>query len=210
MDAIAFTLWGSPVSWVELVASGLGIVMVVANARVNPLGWPLAITSSALYAWVFFGSRLYGEAALQLVFIAAAAWGWWQWQRGTTADGEALRVRALPPALRWRVAALTAVAWPLLGLLLDHATDSDVPYLDALPTVASLAGLWLLGRQYTENWIVWAVVNAFSIVLFAHKSLWLTTGLYAVFLAMALWGWRVWHQRAQAAARPPVTPSVAT
>ena len=90
------------------------------------------------------------------------------------------------------------LAWPLLGSFLRHVTDSDVPWWDALPTTGSLAGQWLLGRKYVENWPVWVAVNAVSIGLFAWKGLWLTVLLYALFLLMALWGWRAWQRLAAA------------
>lgn len=198
MFAVAFTLWGSPVTWLELVAFALALAMVAANLRVNPVGWPLAIASSLLYGLLFADSKLYGEAALQLLFVALAGWGWWQWLRGTGADGAPLRVRTLPTRLRWAAAAATMAAWPLLGLLLARSTDSDVPYLDALPTVASVTGQVLLGRKYVENWPVWAAVNVVSIGLFAVKGLWLTVLLYAVFALLSLLGWRAWRQRAAA------------
>ncbi|MBZ8138736.1 transporter [Rubrivivax gelatinosus] len=189
---VAFTLLGSPVTWLELVAFALGVWMVLCNLRVNPLAWPLAIVSSLLYALLFADSRLYGEAALQLFFIAVAFWGWWQWLRGRGEDGRALAVHRLAPAARWRALAATALAWPALALLLDHATDSDVPWMDALPTVGSIAGQFLLGRKLVENWPVWVAVNLFSIVLFGLKGLWLTVLLYAVFAVMAAFGWRAW------------------
>ncbi|NRF68417.1 nicotinamide mononucleotide transporter [Aquincola sp. S2] len=168
--------------------------MVVCNWRVNPLAWPLAMLSSAMYGLLFAHSKLYGEAGLQLVFITVAGWGWWQWLRGTGAHGEPLRVHALSRAPRWQLAAATLAAWPLLGLLLQHATDSTVPYLDALPTVGSLAGQFLLGRKLVENWPVWVAVNVFSVGLFAIKGLWLTVLLYALFAVMALVGWRAWNR----------------
>jgi nicotinamide mononucleotide transporter len=96
------------------------------------------------------------------------------------------------------LAALSFAAWPLLGLLLDHATDSDVPYLDAFPTAFSIAGQWLLGRKYVENWPTWVLVNVVSIALFAAKGLWLTVILYALFAVMALFGWRTWARMAPA------------
>ena len=170
----------------------MAVAMVLANFRVHVVGWPLAIASSALYALLFADSRLYGEASLQFVFIALAGWGWWQWRRGRGDDGTVLKVRTLPA--RWRAWALglTLAAWPLLGALLHRATDSDVPYLDALPTVGSIAGQILLGRKYVENWPVWVAVNAASVVLFAWKGLWLTVVLYALFTALAVVGWRAW------------------
>ncbi|MCD0418241.1 nicotinamide riboside transporter PnuC [Rubrivivax sp. JA1024] len=194
---VAFTLLGSPVTWLELVAFALGVWMVLCNLRVNPLAWPLAIASSLLYALLFADSRLYGEASLQFFFIAVAFWGWWQWLRGRGDDGGPLVVHRLTPAARRRALLATALAWPALALLLDQATDSDVPWLDALPTVGSVAGQLLLGRKLVENWPVWIAVNVVSVVLFAVKGLWLTVLLYAVFAAMAAFGWRAWHRLAQ-------------
>jgi nicotinamide mononucleotide transporter len=193
--APAFTLWGSPATWLELLAFVLAIAMVLCNLRVNPLGWPLAMVSSLLYALLFADSRLYGEAGLQLFFIAIAAWGWWQWLRGRGDDGQALRVHRMTGAQRWRALIVTLAAWPLLALLLDHGTDSDVPWLDALPTVASVTGQLLLGRKLVENWPVWLAVNVFSVGLFAYKDLWLTALLYAVFAVLSVLGWRAWSRR---------------
>jgi nicotinamide mononucleotide transporter len=196
--AVAFSLWGSPVTWLEIVACVLGVWMVLANLRVNPIGWPLAILSSLLYALLFADSKLYGEASLQLVFVVLAGWGWWQWLRGRSGDGTALRVRSMAARSRLLALLLTLAAWPLLGAFLHRATDSDVPYLDALPTVASITGQVLLGRKFVENWPVWVAVNIVSIGLFAFKGLWLTVLLYGVFAVLAMAGWRAWRKLARA------------
>jgi nicotinamide mononucleotide transporter len=197
--AVAFTLWGSPVTWLEIVAFGLSLAMVAANMRVKVVGWPLAIASSLLYTLLFADSKLYGEASLQLFFVAVSIWGWRQWLRGTAPEGGALQVRWLSSRQRLTALVATLAAWPLLGLLLARATDSDVPYFDALPTVASITGQLLLGRKFVENWAVWLAVNLVSVLLFAYKGLWLTTLLYALFAMLSVWGWRAWQQRAQQA-----------
>jgi nicotinamide mononucleotide transporter len=192
--APAFTAWGSPITWLEIIACLLAVAMVLANLRVNPAGWPLAMLSSALYALLFADSKLYGEASLQFVFIALAAWGWWQWLQGRGEGGEPLRVHRLSARRRWAALGLTLLGWPLVGVLLQAWTDSDVPYLDALPTVASLTGQVLLGRKLIENWPVWLAVNLVSVGLFAVKGLWLTVLVYAVFAALSVAGWRAWNR----------------
>ena len=187
--------WSLPISRLGAVASVLALAMVGFNLRVNPMGWPLAIASSALYALLFARSRLYGEAALQLVFIALSAWGWWQWLRGRDDGGQALQVRSLPPAGRWRLLGVTAALWLLIGAVLDAWTDSDVPYGDALPTAGSLVGQWLLACKWVDNWPCWLLVNVLSMALFAHKGLWLTVGLYGAFAVLSCIGWRAWLRR---------------
>lgn len=178
----------------ELLGAMLGVWMVVCNMRVNPLAWPLAMLSSALYLLVFWEARLYGDASLQIVFIVVAAWGWWQWLRGRQADGSALRVRPMRPAGRGAALLAFAGLWLLLGFLLARHTDTDVPWWDAFPTAGSLVGQWLLGRKYIENWPAWVAVNMVGVALFAYKGLWLTVGLYVLFALMALAGWRAWQR----------------
>ena len=195
--APAATVWGAPVTWLELVAFVLAIAMVILNIRVNPLGWPLAIVSSLLYFALFWDNRLYGDASLQIFFAAVAGWGWWQWLRGTTADGSPLRVRWLGARGRWTLVAVLALAWPATGAFLRRYTDTDVPWWDAFPTAASVIGQWLLGRKHVENWIVWLVVNVVSVLLFAYKGLWLTVLLYAVFVALSVQGLAAWRRIAR-------------
>jgi nicotinamide mononucleotide transporter len=191
--APAFTAWGTPFTWLEIVAVVLSVAMVVCNMRVNPLGWPLAIVASLLYFALFWNSKLYGDASLQIFFMVISAWGWWQWLRGTAADGQALQVQTL--SRQGRVTALAAVliGWPAIGWFLKTYTDTDVPWWDAFPTAASIVGQWLLARKYLENWATWVVVNIVSVALFAYKGLWLTTALYVVFLVMSVAGWRAWQ-----------------
>lgn len=201
--APAFSLLGSPVTLLEVLAFALSLAMVVGNLRVRVWAWPLAIAASACYGWLFAASRLYGEAWLQVFFIAVSVWGWRQWATGTAASGP--DVRWMTARGRTAAAVGTLAAWPALGLLLAHATDSDVPYADALATVASVTGQLLLGRKFVETWWVWLGVNLYSIGLFAHKQLWLTVVLYALFALLSVLGWRAWRARALAGAASPAT-----
>ena len=190
---VAFTLWSSPVTWLELLAFVLSLATVVMNIRVNPLAWPLAIVSSLLTFGLFWNSRLYGDASLQVFFAVVALWGWWQWLYGRRADGTPLEVRGLGRRGRWIAIAALAIAWPVTGVFLKRYTDTDVPWWDGFATAASVLGQWLLGRKYIENWLAWVVVNVVSVALFAYKQLWLMVILYALFILMCGAGWRAWQ-----------------
>jgi len=209
----AITLFGTPVTWLEVVAFVLALASVACTLYEIHWGWPLAIVSSALYAWLFFANRLYGDVAVQSYFVATSAWGWWEWlfgRRAAAADGERAAAAAAQPlhvvalGRRARVLLLAGwlAAWPLTGVFLARYTDTDVPYFDALPTAGSFIGQALLGLKYLENWPVWLVVNVVSVALYAYKSLTLTALLYVVFALMAAAGWRRWSRQLAAARQP--------
>ncbi len=193
--AEAFVLWGSPTTWLEIVAFVLALAMVGCNIREIHWGWPLAIISSLMYFAVFWRSRIYGDAGLQIFFAVVALWGWFQWLRGRRADGSALRVARLSRSGALKTIAACVLLWPTTGLFLSNFTDSDVAWWDAFPTATSLVGQFLLGRKYLENWLVWIVVNVVSVGLFAYKGLWLTVILYTLFIGLSVVGWQAWRRQ---------------
>lgn len=195
----------------EAAGFALAVAMVWCSIRELHWSWPLAMASSILYFFVFQGSQLYGEAALQVVFAVLALWGWWQWLRPAPApaietDGApstpsaplpspALHIRTLSSRGRWQALLAGLLLWPLLALFLQQFTDTDVPWGDGLVTALSLVGQYLLGRKYLENWAVWLLVNTLSMGLFAYKALWLTVLLYGIFAVMSVIGWRTWQRQ---------------
>jgi nicotinamide mononucleotide transporter len=199
LNSPAFLLFGSPASWAELIGAVLGIAMVVCNIKQIHWGWPLAFVSSALYFLVFWGSKLYGDGALQIFFAAMAIWGWAQWLRGVRPDGQVLRVQSLSTSNTIKLIAACAILWGLTGLFLLKFTTTDVPWWDGFTTALSIVATVMLGRKYIENWPLWIVVNIVGIALFAYKGLWLTVGLYAVFAGMAVLGWQTWRREMRAA-----------
>jgi len=199
MDTLLAAAWqgaGVSVSWLEALAVLAALAMVACNIRQIHWGWPLAMLSSALYGMLFWHSQLYGNALLQLVFIAAAAWGWRQWLGGSAlaaADGRAgLAIASLPRRQTAWLALAWLVLWVVLGLPMQWS-DAAAPWPDAFVTAGSLVGQYLLGRKYLQNWTVWLVVNLCSVLLFASQGLWPTAALYAVFALLSVLGWRVWR-----------------
>ena len=199
LSAPAFVLWGAPTTWLEVIAAVLALAMVGCNMREIHWGWPLGIASSVLYFFVFAQARIYGDAALQIVFATVALWGWVQWLRGghggEGTDTPSLHVSRLSG--RGAVVALLAcaMAWPAVALFLGRFTDTDVPWWDGFATGLSLVGQFLLGRKFIENWLVWIAVNLVSVGLFVHKGLWLTVVLYAVFAILSVAGYAAWRRR---------------
>jgi len=182
----------------ELISFALAVTTVLLNVRQNHWAWLFSITSSATYAVVFFDARLYGDSGLQLVFIAASVWGWYQWLRG--AGNTRLVVTRLNNAgWAWALAGW-ALGFLLLSWFLKHYTNTDVPHMDAFLTAGSLVGQLLLARKKVENWVIWIVVDVLYVGLYLFKDLHVTAVLYAVFVLLAARGLRAWSNIAVAKA----------
>ena len=177
----------------ELISFLLSVATVWLNIRQSHWAWLFAIISSATYGLVFYGSRLYGDMGLQLVFITVSFWGWYQWLHGDDSHGQ-LPVTTLDTRGRWIAVAGWAGGFLLLAWFLKTYTDTDVPHSDGFLTAGSLVGQLLLSRKKVENWHVWIIVDVLYVALYLHKHLILTAILYAVFVGMAVIGLRAWQQ----------------
>lgn len=180
---------------IELVAFALALGYVLLSIRQRPIAWPLMIAASTLYGLLFLASRLYGQALLQLGFIAIAAWGWWQWTHGRK-DDRPLAVSTLRLPQRLLLVVACGVATVLAALLLGRGTDAASPWLDAFTTVGSLLAQVLTARKYTDAWIGWLVVNLVSVALFLQQQLMPTALLYAIMAALSVAGWWAWRRAA--------------
>ena len=185
-----------------LEAAGVvfGVVYVVLAIRQSVWCWPAGLANAGLFLAVFFHARLYGAAALQGGYLVLSVYGWWQWLRGGERHGQ-LRVSRTP--LRWALGlgAFVVVATLGLGLYLGRGTDEALPFPDAATTAASLAAQWMTTRKWLENWLVWIVVNVAYVAIYLSQRLYPTAGLYALFLVMAVLGYREWRASLATVAR---------
>ena len=181
----------------EIVAAALGIISVFLSTRQNVLAWPTSLLNNAMYGAIFFQQRLYALMALQACVFAIALYGWYKWLFGGAARTE-LKVSRIPPRLAALLALVAAAATVLIWLLLSRHTEDPAPFIDALFFAVSLAAQWMMARKYFECWPVWVALNCVAVpFFFLHRS-YPTMAQYAVFLVLAVMGWRHWKASLEA------------
>jgi nicotinamide mononucleotide transporter len=178
---------------VEAVGVLFGVASVWLIARENVWGWPTGLVNVALFAVVFHEAKLYADMGLQGVYLVLCAYGWYAWRRGGPAHG-ALRVTRTSAAAGLGLGALGAVGAVLLGGVLHRHTDAALPFLDASTTSFSLVAQWMQTRKRIENWVVWIAVDIVYVGMYVYKALYLTAGLYLLFLGLAAVGWTTWRR----------------
>lgn len=175
----------------ELIAFLLGVANVALVVRRSMWNYPFGLAMVTLYAVVFFRTRLYSDALLQLFFFVVNVYGWLLWRRAAASEG-AIRVLLLSGRARagWLLAgAGLTVGW---GYAMHRLTDASFPFWDAAVAIPSVIAQLLLSRRLVENWVIWIGVDLLAIPLYAAKELWLTAILYGVFLVLASWGLASW------------------
>lgn len=180
-------------SLLEIVSFSLAIIMVLLNIRQSPWAWLFSITSAGLYAIVFYDARIYGDMALQFVFISVSVWGLYQWLFGGH-DHKGVRVTQLTRNGWYLVVGIWLLAYILIATLLHNFTDSDITHIDAFLTAGSLVAQFLLTRKILENWHMWILIDALYIGLYVHKHLYLTAVLFGLFTALAWLGLQAWKK----------------
>lgn len=175
----------------EIGANAAATLSIVLAGRNSIHTWWTGMLGCALFALLFFESKLYADVVLQVFFVLSSAIGWRQWLRGD--HGHALRVAPADfRSLAWTVPAGLAAS-AAYGAMLHYWTDAYAPFLDSAVLVFSvIAQLLLMGRRI-ENWLFWLAVNSLAVPLYASRELYLTAGLYAVYWVNAIIAWRWWR-----------------
>jgi nicotinamide mononucleotide transporter len=52
----------------------------------------------------------------------------------------------------------------------------------------------MMTKKFLESWIVWVGVDVVYVGMFIYKSLYVTTGLYLIFLVLAVKGYIEWKK----------------
>jgi nicotinamide mononucleotide transporter len=194
-----------PVTLTEVLGFATGAACVLLVIDQNIWNFPVGLANNVFFLVLFWSARLYGDMALQVVYLALGVAGWRRWARGG-GGGAPLAVSFMPLRERVAVAVVVAVATVALTLWFVRIGDAS-PAFDALTTVLSLGAQWLLNRKRLENWYLWLAADVAYVWLYVARRLYLTAVLYALFIVLCLVGLRRW--RAAAANAPgPAAPAL--
>lgn len=178
-------------SELEFLAVAFGFANIAFLIRKSVLNFPCGIVMVSLYAAIFFETRLYSEALLQVFFFCVQMFGWWKWQTAIADEGE-LVVEWSSPRLMVQCVVATVVLAVLLGTVMATWTNAAAPYPDAAVAAASVVAQFLLSYRRIENWVYWIAIDCLSIGLYVWRGLNLTAGLYIVLLIMSVIGLGAW------------------
>lgn len=186
---------------IEIFATIFGFICVYLTIKENIWCWPTGLVQVILYLFIFWNAKLYSDFLLHIFYVGMQFYGWYFWLHGGKNKGASV-VSKLTLLLfgLWIIAGFGATG--VWGYIMATNTDAAFPYGDAFTTVFSLIAQWLLARKKLESWYFWIAVDVIAIYIYYHKGLYFTTGLYSLFLIMAITGLLRWKKSTLAEESP--------
>ena len=167
----------------ELAAVGLSLAYTLMYLRgIVPGCYIAAFLGSMLFAVLCWRKHIFAESALHIFYVGMAVYG----LLATEANWQITRW-PLVDHLPWLLAG--GIATAVTGYLLRRNPLARTPYLDAFTTVFSLIATWLMIAYVHENWLYWIVIDSAAVALYALRRLYLSAGLFLLYLAMAVDGY---------------------
>ena len=185
-------------TWIEVIATFFGVLCVALTIKQNILCWPTGLVQVFLYILVFYEAKLYADMGLHVIYVGLSIYGWISWRKFE--QSQQRTVTRSKDTLRWIFMMLIATV--VCGYSLTTFTDASVAYLDSFVVMASLIAQWLMARKKLESWFFWILADIVAIGIYSYKTLYLTSGLYFLFLILAITGYFTWRKDMRTQTQP--------
>lgn len=196
METVLRAIWQglTTSSLLDQINLVLGVAGVWLMTRRNLWAFPVGMVAVMVQGVLFYQTRFYADAALQIFFFVTLAWGWRHWVRGR---GDAPELPITTLSTRGRVVTVAAVglATAVWALVLQRWTDAAMPWRDAGIAALQVGGQVLQARKKLENWSVFTIANLIAIQAYWSAELAYTAFLFGIYLVLGLVGWRAWWKK---------------
>lgn len=176
------------ITWLAVVFNIAYVVLAIQQLRIS---WIMGMAGVLLAGWVYFEERLFSDALLQIFYFGLSIYGWLRWR--PDAGGTDLKIFSMLGYEHVISVGVGVAIGVLLGFILSGA-GASYPFADGLTTGLSLVATWLVARRYIENWLYWIVIDAACIVIYVQKEIWPFVGLFALYIVLAIFGWKKWNK----------------
>ncbi|MDT0471697.1 nicotinamide mononucleotide transporter family protein [Streptomyces sp. DSM 41014] len=202
LNSEAFTLFGQHIIWSDMVGNILGLITLALGWRRSLWTWPVQFLSGLVLFAAFYG-HLAGSAGKQVVVMAVALYGWWQWNRNRGGSDGHIAPRFATWRERAAMAAAAAAGTVGVALLfMAFPTLSWDPWPDAYIFVGTVVAMYAQARGMVEFWIAWLLVDLVGVPLNFANGYAFSGFVYVIYGALVLWGLRDWWLRSRAGAPP--------
>lgn len=197
LAAQIFAYVQAPDSLLAMISGIAGILCVVFVGKGKISNYLFGLIFAYTYFYVALDNKFYGEMTTTLyVYIPAQFIGYFLWKQNMQSQDKVKVVEAKFLTVKGWLTLINAVLIGSLAFIsILKTTDGQSVSLDGVTTVLVVAAQLLMILRYSEQWILWIIINILSIWLWAETpAMYL---MYGAYLLNSVYGYYNWTKLAK-------------
>ncbi|MDY3944034.1 MAG: nicotinamide riboside transporter PnuC [Alloprevotella sp.] len=193
--------------WIEIIGTILGLVYVYYQYKASPKLWWACCISAVPLIYLNFYKGYLATGLLYLYYFVMAVWQLTHTSKASQ-EAEVLRIARVPKHEWLRIAIGTSVVFAILfsatqtgffGLLnlLDmpaQKTLLSVAIADSAATTLCFVGMWLLSKNYLEQWYAWLTADVLFFYMYFGGGNYLLMGMMIFYIIVSVIGLLNWQR----------------
>lgn len=191
--------WGDSV--LALLSGLAGIISVVLCAKGKIENYAFGLFQAVTYAFICYQAHIYGEVMYNILMVPMIIVGIISWKKNMAADSGEVKARNLT-ANGWIILIVSSVVAVAAYSLILKLIGGNFALVDATSTVFSVIATILMLARYSEQWVMWVIVNLVSVVLWVmafssggNDSITLLV-MWSAYLFNSVYGYINWRKMA--------------
>ena len=193
---IYFSLISEGVSLTYLIIDGIaaisGIFCVVLCAKGRKSQYIWGLLNVIGYVIIAFINKYYGEVMLNaLYYLPSQFIGYYLWNKNSNQDSGDVKGKKLTVKQSLILVSLITVGVFGYKLVLDYLGGAGT-LLDSASTVTSVVANALMMMRYREQWLLWIIIDAITVVMWVLAGDLIMVTMWSVYLINAFYGYYNW------------------
>lgn len=152
-------------SLISIFAAVTGVICVILCGLGKVSNYFFGTINVILYAIVAYKAKYYGDVMLNLLYyFPTNIIGWILWEKNLGKEKVSVTKKRMTVKQDILVAFLSICAVGVYSLVL-WLLDGNLPVVDSMSTVFSVIAQILSIKRFTEQWVIWIIVNVVSVIM---------------------------------------------
>lgn len=192
-------IWGD--NTIALLSGIAGTISVILCAKGKIENYAFGLFQAITYGYICYTTKIFGEVMYNIVMVPMIIIGFLNWKKNLVSNTNDVIVRNITKKGSIVLSISTIVLIFVYSLILK-SIGGDFVLIDATTTSLSLVATILMMYRYSEQWLVWILVNIASVILWinafiAGDSSGMTMiVMWSAYLFNAIYGYINWRKMA--------------
>lgn len=192
----AIILHDTPAAIINAVC---GILYTIIAGKGKISCYIFGLLGSGGYIWLAFHNAFWGNMLLSLCYyIPMQILGIFKWKKHLKPDTDEIKKRSLNLKERLIITFISILGCIITSFILYNFNDKS-PIIDGITTFLSVVGMYLTVKRAIEQWMIWAIVNGLSLLMWLNlvihgTKVYSTVLMWGVYFILAIYFYITWKK----------------